>query len=159
MDSQGDHIPPPRIETQLCICAGKATMGRIEHSMAARVPKKKNIFGCDFPQSHPTRRYCKAGSSVFVIPPLGVGFFFIVSFWGWLHESGRCLFGEQKTGCVCTTILWRGLFLGDVDRVLVLWVLARVCVCVNRNDEWEGYPIGIRYQKCSRWLSLFLLQS
>jgi hypothetical protein len=63
-------------------------MGRIEHSMAARVPKKKNIFGCDFPQSHPTRRYCKAGSSVFVIPPLGVGFFFIVFFGGGCTNQG-----------------------------------------------------------------------
>jgi hypothetical protein len=123
--------------------------------MAARVPKKKRASSvATFPNLTLLGVFCKAGSSVV---PLGVVFFFIV-FLGWLHESGRCPFwrAENRLRLYYYTMAWVfGVML------IGIWFCGfwRECVCVNRNDEWEGYPIGIRYKKCSRWLSLFLLQS
>ena len=104
MDSQGDHIPPPRIETHLCICGKKATRGRVSSIACGARANKKNIFGCDFPRFHPARRF---GSPVPATSPLEV--IFCYCFWVVVRtgeEPIEGLLGEKRLGFV---LLWRGL--------------------------------------------------
>lgn len=82
----------------------KATRGRVSSIACGARANKKNIFGCDFPQFHPARRF---GSPVPVTSPLEV--IFCYCFWVVVRtgeEPIEGLLGEKRFGFV---LLWRGL--------------------------------------------------
>jgi hypothetical protein len=113
MDPQGDHIPPPRIETHLRICGKKATRGRVPSIACGARANKKNIFGCDFPQFHPARRFW------FISPRprhFTVGGDFLLLLFGWSCGPERNLSRVflENTAWFCTIMVWA--FWVDVDR-------------------------------------------
>jgi hypothetical protein len=91
----------------------KATRGRVPSIACGARANKKNIFGCDFPQFHPARRFW------FISPrprhfTVGVDFLLLLFGWSCGPERNLSRVFLENTAWFCTIMVWA--FWVDVDR-------------------------------------------